>query len=215
MKKAWILIILVAISTLLYGQAFSAGGGLSLGRLVLGLHRWGNANPDMVANTNYPSLSAGAFFDARYLLAEASLGYGWFDLLDGYIDGVYGIGGGAGRTYLWVEGSLMAKYPFPLGTITLFPLAGVEYRQSLLAQDASGADLDMKGTLDGLFLLGGLGVDSPLKGVSFVRSILVVGYKPYLEDIQTSMVDSLESSGYSATYASWFFRAGFLLGWRL
>lgn len=75
------------------------------------------------------------------------------------------------------------KYPIRLGSITLFPMLGVEYDMNIIAKDGSGNDLrafwtdQQKTDANELFIKGGLGADISVTPKFYIRPELIVGYK--------------------------------------
>ena len=70
--------------------------------------------------------------------------------------------------------SLLGKYPFELGSITLFPLLGINYNVALHAWDPDGNSLTPSGEsaakwLSQFGILGGVGLDFDITDSLFIR----------------------------------------------
>jgi opacity protein-like surface antigen len=83
----------------------------------------------------------------------------------------------ATTTFSALDLSLLAKYPFPLGAFTLFPLLGIDYRLVLSVKNEAGVELDKPGDYSSLWFQGGAGLDFALTRVLYLRCELLYGLR--------------------------------------
>ena len=106
----------------------------------------------------------------------------------------------------WITAALLAKIPIKLGSVTLFPLVGVEYYKNLSYTDANGNDLkaalpaDQQADLDQFWLAAGIGADISLGKIIYIRPEILVGYK-LPSKLENDTVTLLKGLG--ASSASW------------
>jgi hypothetical protein len=82
-------------------------------------------------------------------------------------------------SYSYLTLAAYGKLPIPLGSITLFPMIGVEYDLTLAATSSTGATAtsQQRSDLSSLWIKGGLGADIPVSPGFYVRPELLVGYQ--------------------------------------
>jgi opacity protein-like surface antigen len=153
MKKSISILVLVALGAAAsFAQEFnmSAGGGALFD---LGI--------PMVNDVEDLGLTIGGFgfFDATYAEADVAFSYGLST-------------GGGGFYTLGLEFGVLGKYPFKLGSITLFPLLGVRYNLILAAGNEGGSS---DNALDSSFLgfQAGAGIDYFFSDAIFFRGELL------------------------------------------
>jgi hypothetical protein len=149
MKKGISVLILAAlVATGAFAQiAMSAGGG---GYFDFGLPL------EEGADENILTFGAFGFFDATYAEVDIAFGYGIQDKL----------------SLMGLEFSLLGKYPFEVGPVTVFPLLGIAYNR-ILSASFDGSSADNPGELSYLGFQFGGGVDYPLSGALYLRGELL------------------------------------------
>jgi opacity protein-like surface antigen len=74
--------------------------------------------------------------------------------------------------------SLLGKYPFSIGKLSVFPLVGVEYRRTLSVKDEDGNEVDTAaGDFSALWFQAGGGADFALTNNLFIRGSLLYGLR--------------------------------------
>lgn len=167
--------------------------------------------------SSIPNLGFGVFFDLHYLLVDCSIAYS----LDGTLINETPSGTteetiGDFYTTFSLQGFL--KYPIQLGSIRLFPAAGMEYRKVLEALDENGNDMREAMAIAGDSLVeqwhvkGGLGVDIPLNEIFFLRGLALFAYK-LPGDYETEFISEMEALGASASVMNLGFSSSLYLGY--
>ena len=222
MKKLLPVILLLCLATAAFGLEFSAGGGMTVGGFSQAAYfepYWVLISVDSFKSveTNAP-IDFSAFFDATYAVASVGfrmngnthtktttiLGASTFtnDDDDHYRSGFLSL-------------SLLGKYPFTLGPLSLFPLLGIEYDLILYYKDETGADLDTTDLSQFWFKLG-VGADIVLyKGLS-VRPQALLGFKLHNQD-ERDWIETAQGAPYNATthrISDFAFEGGVQVGWR-
>lgn len=158
---------------------------------VFGINENGDANG---AYSNH-SLGFGAFFDIKYL--RIALGYSTVigdtklkaDL--NYDDYGITVSDSSNKKFdmSFLNLSLLAKYPFELGIVKLWPAAGIGYDLNLTAKD-DGEDIKSDSALSDFFILAGLGADIRVTEKVFISPSLIYGYNltPNMDKEKTSGV---------------------------
>jgi hypothetical protein len=108
------------------------------------------------------------------------------------------------------------KIPLRLGSITLFPMIGVEYDIALSGtySDGTAWTSQTKSDSDEFWIKGGFGLDFSVSTQLYLRPELTVGYK-LLNTPEKDMVDAEKALGYDVTLLPLSFEFSFLLGVRL
>jgi hypothetical protein len=168
MQKKVVLALLMA--ALLVGGAFAEGFSMSAGGGLLFDLSGNNGIKADDYYMGYRNLSFGGygFFDATYAEVDVSFAYGMLKpVYEG--DGLEDVmGGGADPSVLQLGFSLLGKYPIELGSITLFPLLGINYNM-VLSYSVDGASYDNAGDFSQLGFLGGVGADFGLSDSLYLR----------------------------------------------
>lgn len=98
----------------------------------------------------------------------------------------------------YVSFSGYGKYPMELGSITLFPMIGVEYDTTLRGtySDGSNWTSQTKSDMAEFWIKGGLGADISVTPQLYIRPELIVGYK-LLSQPEKDGVDALKALGFT------------------
>ena len=153
MKKSFVLVALVCLSVMTFAQGLSVGVGGSFSPNFFTVKQ--SVGSDWGQQSISSSFFGGAaFVDAKYV--EASVGIGAnsksYSTSISYSSSSLGSGSStngsdaAVGTYLAL--SALGKYPFAIGSFTLFPLLGIEYDLNLSYKDSNGNDLKSAMTSD-------------------------------------------------------------------
>jgi hypothetical protein len=81
--------------------------------------------------------------------------------------------------YNYLTFAVYGKLPIELGSITLFPMIGIEYDLTLAATSSTGATATSqdKSDLSSLWIKGGLGADILVSQGFYIRPELLIGYQ--------------------------------------
>ncbi|MCL1814681.1 MAG: hypothetical protein FWG27_02510 [Treponema sp.] len=163
MKKgitALILLAFLAAGTFAQGISFSMGGGDIVDMSFRnGIKDGGNCD-----YSNHYNVGVFLFFDATYAEADVSFSFGGVNVLKESPSPVTNPGGGYAMSLGF---TLLGKYPFKLGPVTLFPLLGANYNMVLYQKLRVKDDDPMKNNQIGF--LAGAGVDIPMSGPFYFR----------------------------------------------
>jgi opacity protein-like surface antigen len=135
-----VLVIFVCVGTALSAQiSFSAGGGALLDMSFGNGFKWKKDKDSWTLGARNISFGAYGFFDATYAEASVSFAYGsltgtYKENIDGKKDSENDPAGSV--TQLGI--TLLGKYPISMGSITVFPLAGIGYNIVLSYKDDNG-----------------------------------------------------------------------------
>jgi hypothetical protein len=114
-----------------------------------------------------------AFFDATFV--EVDLGFSGGGLDGGGLDGGYDNG-----SYGAMDISLLGKYPFDVGPVTLFPLLGIDWKIALAVKDRDGrqhfSDSEVR-KLGALWFQFGGGLDFSLNRNLYLRGEFLYGLR--------------------------------------
>ena len=167
-KYLLVFVILALVATGVFAQvSLSAGGGLIFDwSFNNGLKLGGNKEAVRML-----SIGGFGFFDATYVEADVYFAYGkntW------YYKGGGSSGTDDGGSMIQLGFSLLGKYPFELGSITLFPLLGINYNVVLNAWDPDGNSVTPGGEsavkwLSQFGILGGVGLDFDITDSLYLR----------------------------------------------
>ncbi|MDR2144179.1 MAG: hypothetical protein LBP29_07400 [Treponema sp.] len=123
------------------------------------------------------------FFDARYVEFVITLAGGPADITVEYPTVAGGGEGTYTKTSFNIGFSVLGKYPFQVGPVVLFPLAGVDYIVYLTGaypkadpQRTNGVHKNIAADFNTLWFKFGGGVDIPLKERLFVRVEALYGF---------------------------------------
>ncbi|MCL2722025.1 MAG: hypothetical protein FWD47_11895 [Treponema sp.] len=165
-----VLIILFAGSVFAFEFPFdmSAGGGAVLG------YNWGGGGDDYYFDytSKFPAIVTGiyGFFDATYIEASVSLLFIFSDIIFPYIADE-----DRKQNTISLGFSLLGKYPFDLGFITIYPTAGIKYEICLFGKE-DGIKVISKEHNAFWFLIGG-GVDYSLNERMYLRGTALYGLR--------------------------------------
>jgi hypothetical protein len=185
MKKIVIFLVLAALIT---GGAFaqmSVGGGVFLDM------SFGNGTKNdtlkMKSGSNNTSFGGFIFFDANYVEVDVGFAYGSLKgtyTIDGKTPAGYQDDGGGNA--LQLDFSVLGKYPINLGSLTVFPLVGINYNVVLSIKGKGSDKFESKiPYLDNNYrlqetsamaefsqfgLLAGVGLDVPFSNNLFFRA---------------------------------------------
>jgi hypothetical protein len=197
-KLTMLLLVLVICSAAVFadGHGFSVGGGFSfVFNYTTATMDYGPIPPFDAASTkqttkefNYGGF---IFFDAKYVEFVITIAGGPADL---DVENPPALsGGGTEASYsknsVNLGFSVLGKYPFQLGPVTLFPLAGIDYIVYLTgtypidetemppsSQNVTGVHRNVAGDFNTLWFKFGGGVDVPIKEKLFVRIEALYGF---------------------------------------
>jgi hypothetical protein len=113
----------------------------------------------------------------------------------------------------FISFSLLGRYPFAVGPVSIFPLAGFEYDLILDHHDDTGAELDTTG-LDQFWFKIGVGSDIKIYKGLYVRPLVLLGFKLLNADEKKRVQDTLDSCASSARCTDFVFEGGVQAGWR-
>lgn len=196
MKKIIFILAILLIVVNIFSQESVVSGGLG----VNVKNDWvnmtvTNSGSDNKQEIYLPSIGFNAFLDVTYLIIDAGISFS----LDGnYREELNGTKISDGTiddrlTYWNIQ--VLGKYPFSLRSVQLYPLAGLEYRGLLAAEDKNGNDI-MKNVGDDyksrLYLNIGIGADVMVGDSFFIRPIALFGYK-ILHKEERDLMDTMPS----------------------
>lgn len=181
MKRFLTILFILTISVSAFALDFSAGIGASAGYNWEPISATGSGVTS-TATASFVPLSFKAFIDATYL--EASVGYGMANggSLKTETTGFPTTTTATTNKQDWLAIGAFFKYPFDVGGIAIFPIAGIEYDMNLSLKDSSGNDLkasmtaDQKADLNRFWIKAGIGADLSF-GSFYIRPEVLIGYK--------------------------------------
>ncbi|HTP57510.1 MAG TPA: hypothetical protein VMM82_01250 [Spirochaetia bacterium] len=111
------------------------------------------------------------------------------------------------------------KYPFTFGSISIFPVVGLEYRLNLTwtvgGQTRDSLTSAERVSLNELWLRGGAGMDISF-GKMYLRSEVLLGFKPILGAFDADLMQAAGASGWTSLSTSYFSAdASILIGYKL
>jgi hypothetical protein len=109
--------------------------------------------------------------------------------------------------------SLLGKYPFALGPVSLFPLLGIEYDLILYRKDVGGNDLSID-NLDQFWFKAGAGADITLYRGLYIRPLVLSGFKLLNADEKKRVQDTIDAGASSSRCTDFVFEGGVQVGWR-
>jgi hypothetical protein len=229
MKRLLIVALFAALAVSAFGIDLSAGAGMSVG----GFSQTSYFEPytfliwtfdsykATVANTPF---AVSAFFDATYALVE----FGFRANGDPHqtIKTVDGATSDTNETDLdqrsgFLSFSLLGRYPFALGSISLFPLLGIEYDLNLYLKAADGTDLktalpeEERPWLNQFWFKAGVGADFVVYKGLYVRPLVLMGFKVLNQGEKNDLQDAIDNNGVTTARTTDFvLEAGVQAGWR-
>jgi len=117
----------------------------------------------------------------------------------------------------YISFSAYGKIPFPLGSITIFPMVGVEYDSTLSGTFSDGTEWDSQTKSDQseFWIKGGVGLDISMSPQVYLRPEFLVGYK-LLNKPEQDGENALKSAGYTnVSILDLSFEVSILIGVRL
>lgn len=190
MRRSIVVLVLITVAAAGFALDVSAGGGLSLGgtcaRFSAENYPFGLYDTYQRDRRTVP-FGFTAAFDATYV--EASLGLAGSSNLRTVTNTASGGSTSTNTTDLAQAGgyltlSLLGKYPFALGPLSLFPLLGIQYDLNLWLKDENGDDLRSTYTAqelrdaNSLWFRFGVGAQYPVGKRLRVLAELTAGFKP-------------------------------------
>jgi hypothetical protein len=109
--------------------------------------------------------------------------------------------------------SLLGKFPFALGPVSMFPIAGIEYDLILYYHDDTGAALDTT-NLDRFWFKVGVGSDIKIFKGLYVRPLALIGFKLLNADERQDVQDAEDAGATKARMTDVVFEGGVQVGWR-
>jgi opacity protein-like surface antigen len=135
-----VLVIFVCVGTALSAQiSFSAGGGALLDMSFGNGMKYKKDKISMTGGIRNISFGGYGFFDVTYAEIDVSFAYG--SLTETYkenLDGKKDSENDPGGSVMQLGITLLGKYPISMGSITVFPLAGIGYNIVLSRSDEKG-----------------------------------------------------------------------------
>ena len=190
MKKIVIFLVLAALIT---GGAFaqmSFGGGVLLDMSFGNGAKWKVGNTEYKSNTNNTSFGGFVFFDANYVEVDVSFAYGSLrHVISPSIAG--NDRNDNGGNVLQLGFSVLGKYPIHLGSLTVFPLVGINYNAVLSAKGPGlnkfeskypdpadpKKDISVMSESSQFGILGGIGLDVPFSNNLFFRAEALINLR--------------------------------------
>ena len=116
--------------------------------------------------------------------------------------------------------SLLGRYPFTLGPVSLFPLAGIEYDVNLYWKDVDGYDLkasltdQQKADLNQFWFKFGVGADIGVYKGLYARPLVLLGFKLLNQEERDDLESTISSGATVARKTDFLFEGGVQVGWR-
>lgn len=225
MKKLSSMIVLLALAGTAFAIDLGAGTGITLGSYT-GTTSFAPYFFDSFETvlTTVP-FGIAAFFDATYGVASVGLRTNGNTHLKVTNTGVPVFGttiteSDDGNRSGFLSLSLLGRYPFTVGPVSLFPLLGIEYDQNLYYRDEDGNDLKASLTaqevadLNQFWFKAGAGADFVVYKGLYFRPTVLMGFK-VLNQGEKDAIDSAVSGGSTTARTTDFvFEAGVQAGWR-
>jgi opacity protein-like surface antigen len=188
MKKALAVLVLAlfvgtaAFAVPAFGVSAGAGGMAAFGFKGGGIEAGGDT-------IDFPSLGGGAFVFLDATFAELDIG---FTSNSGTVDYLY-------RDYSFsaLSFGLLGKYPFELGPVIIFPMAGIEYRY-VLSAEIGGIDLDDASDMSRFGIRFGAGFDTHITPAVFFRCEFLYAIR-FANKYEKDYVDALDAQGIDAS----------------
>ena len=184
MKKISILILFALMTTGVFAQfQISAGGGIFMDMSFFNGYTIGDIN------VGYRNLGCSAFIFLDAVYAELGIGFGYGMMSKVVKRSPVPIEGKPDFGDLWqLDLSVMGKYPFELGPVTLFPLFGASYKCVLFGKEPGTASLPHKNKEFNQFgLLAGIGLDHDLIESLYLRAELLFHLRFPMEFVRQNL----------------------------
>lgn len=223
MKKLVPVILITCLATMAFGLDFSAGAGTTVGAFSARYHyeEWGFVDAYTDVWTTAP-FDVSMYFDATY--GVAAIGFQANGNTHRKSTTVIGastitVEDDDENSSGFLSFSLLGRYPFALGPVSLFPLLGVEYDLNLYYKDVDGNDLKAslteqeKADLHQFWFKLGVGADITLYRGLYVRPLALFGFK-LLNSAEQDTLENAKANAASARYTDFLFEGGVQVGWR-
>ena len=218
MKKLLVVSLLTCLATGVFAFDLSAGGGVTVGSFSSTYYYEDIGPIDSLRERSCTvPFAISGYFDATYALA--AIGF----RANGNTRTSYKIVSGGTTTYpapsddhyAWgfLSFSVLGKYPFAVGPVTIFPLAGIEYDAILYRHDETGATLSTEGLGQFWFRIGA-GSDITVYRNLYIRPIALFGLKLLNADEKKKVQDTLDAGASLARITDFAFDGGVQVGWR-
>jgi hypothetical protein len=222
MKKLLAISLLVPLATAAFALDLSARVGANVGAFSSSYRyeEWGwDSYTDLWTTTPF---GFSTYFDATYgvaaigFRANGNTKYEWTRITGPITINDFSEDGNRSG---FLSLSLLGRYPFTLGPVTLFPLLGIEYDLNLYYKDENGANLkagfdaQQKADLNQFWFKFGVGSDiSVYKGL-YVRPLVLFGFKLLNSAEKTDLQDA-QANATVARYTDFVFEGWVQAGWR-
>jgi hypothetical protein len=116
--------------------------------------------------------------------------------------------------------SVLGRYPFRLGPVVLFPLAGIEYALNLYHKQGDGTDLkesmseQEKTDLNQFWFKFGAGTDITLYKGLYLRPQVLLGFKLLNAGEKQAIQNAISDGATTARITDFVFEGGVQAGWR-
>lgn len=230
MKKLLVVPLLLCLATAAFALDLSAGGGVTLGGFsqtaYFEPYFWLIFDVDSYKDvlTNMP-FAVAVYFDATY--GALTLGFRTNGSTHQKTTVIWGSNtniseGDDENRSGFLTFSLLGRYPFTLGPITLFPLLGIEYDLNLYYRNTDGTNWkesmsdEQKADLNQFWFKGGVGADIVLYKGLYVRPQVLLGFKLHNQAERDRLV-AAQGAPYDATtfrITDSVFEGGVQAGWR-
>lgn len=224
MKKLCAIALFAVLAASAFALDLSAGGGLTLGSFSQTTYYApiGIFDSTETVLTTVP-FGFSAYFDATYGVAAVGLQVnGNTHSVSTMIWGVNTIitPSDDNNRSGFLTMSLLGRYPFKLGPVSLFPLLGIEYDLNLYWKDDVGTDLkasltaDEKAWLNQFWFKAGAGADFFVYKSLYVRPLVLLGFKLLNQGEKDAIDAAITAGATTARKTDFVIEAGVQAGWR-
>lgn len=205
LKKKLISLCVVAslIGSALFAAEPTFGGLVSLSGISDTLD-YSNETYSYSAKESLMDFKVSGFADLTYV----QLQIGYERIVSGEIEIQNSMSGTATGTFngnfTYLTLGAFGKYPVVVGSLTVFPLLGLEYKLNLVAEDADGKDLKeditskQESNLNELWIKAGAGADFKISAKVYVRPSILLGYR-FLSELEQDMIADFGDMGMDTT----------------
>ncbi|MBN1798859.1 MAG: hypothetical protein JW822_09790 [Spirochaetales bacterium] len=221
MKKIIGLLLILLLSTGAFAQdiSISAGAGINFVYWVTAQSD-DSGGPEVNFEMGWSALTGGVFVDLTYVMVNLSYAF----TLGGpgatiSVDGTKDDAASDAQTTLMEDMSasyliitVLAKYPFDMGGVVIFPMLGAEYQLNLSLYDddtdlKDGYSDEQNASLNDLYILAGVGADFDITESLYARVMALFSYSLTPENPGNYDDDDIVKWG-------WNIRAGVCIGYR-
>ena len=182
------LVLFLLIGNYVYAQNTNNESRLSLsigGGILLGASFYDELDDSLwykhSFNSSELNLGIYGFFDTKYVELNTSIYWGSvlenFTMIEKDPDSVSSFSGTSKYNQSYFDLGILAKYPFPLRRVSIFPLLGFQYTIKLFEWDDEIIGIDVDYPLDNLFIKFGGGIDYMLGNSLFIRGTFFYRFK--------------------------------------